>query len=150
MKKQVLDLLFAISLRSRILREWQKTSQIRDDHFSEREILTLELIRDYSPITEKALTKFFGLSFSSVADILTHLRELDLVEQPEKSRGKPLKLTKTGIRQIDELRNASAARYGYLLDGLSEKEVESLAALYAKMDRNAERHVQKLVFGIET
>ena len=148
-QNQFLTLVSSLSLKSRILREWQKTTRIRDDDFSEREILTLELIRDYPPITEKSLTKFFGLSFSSVASIVNHLRQLGVIEAAQKARGKPLVLTKAGTARLNELRESSAARYSYLVDKMSTEEIQKLIDLYETMDRNAERHVQKLMFGVD-
>src|SRR5206468_7650130 len=96
MKTDVLKLLFSISLKARILREWQKANRAQDAQFSERELLTLELVNDFGPITEKGLCKIFGLSFSSVSDLLKKLRQAGFIE--DKARGKPLRLTEKGKR----------------------------------------------------
>ena len=146
-KKKLLELFSSISLKARILREWQKTSPIVDENFSEREILTIELVRDYSPITEKSLTKFFGISFGSVADIVANLRKLGILEQAGKAKALPLKLTKNGIEQAENIRAKNIVRHNYLLENIEEKDIGALIEIYDEIDKNAERNVQSLVLG---
>jgi DNA-binding MarR family transcriptional regulator len=147
MRDEALQRIFSITLRVRILRAWQAANQARDQAFSERELLAMELINDYPPITEKSLTKIFGLSFSSVADILKKLREMEVIEPPEKGRGKPLALTKQGKERLESLKTISSARYAYLFESVTDKEWDFLLAIFKKMEDSVENHIQRLVFG---
>ncbi|MCW5552133.1 MAG: hypothetical protein KIS67_08190 [Verrucomicrobiae bacterium] len=143
--KTLMMTLFSISLKTRILREWQKANRAQDQEFSERELLTLELISDFGPITEKGLCKIFGISFSSVGDIVKKLTQANLVEA-DRGRGQPLELTKHGKQRLEQIKEVSAVRFGYLLEGLTEKEQEAFLGIMAKVDKNAEQYVQRLVF----
>ena|SRR5712664_3776548 len=144
MKTEVLNLLFSISLKARILREWQKANRAQDAQFSERELLTLELVTDFGPITEKGLCKIFGLSFSSVSDMLKKLTQDGLIG--DKARGKPLVLTEKGKKWLQSLKQTSATRFEYMFESFSLKEWDTLFNLFKKVEKNAERYVQQLVF----
>ena len=140
-----MNTLFSISLKTRILREWQKANRAQDQEFSERELLSLELISDFGPITEKGLCKIFGISFSSVGDIVKKLTEVGLVEA-DRGRGQPIELTKHGKERLEELKEASAVRFGYLFEGLTDKEAELFQKIMEKVEKNADRCVQQFVF----
>ena len=104
MDNKLLALLFSISLKARILRAWQKSTKVSEQEFTERDLFSLELIQDYPPMTEKGLCKIFGLSPSSVSDIVKNLCEKGLIDTSEKSRGKPLELTPEGVRKLNEIK----------------------------------------------
>ena len=145
----ILEKLFSISLKARILRTWQKASRADEQEFSELELFALELVSDFGPITEKGLCKIFGLSFSSVSDIVKKLRDKSLIECADKNRGKPLTLTKEGKTKLEEIKRSSATRFSYLFespDTLTEEEWRVLMKLLEKMDKNAERHIQRFIF----
>jgi DNA-binding MarR family transcriptional regulator len=146
MDNEFSQLLFAISLKTRILRAWQKSNSAQDQDFTERDLLTLELISDFGPITEKGLCKIFGLSFSSVSDIVKKFVSLGLIKE-EKERGEPLVLTEGGKKRLATLKQASATRFNFLFEGLDEKEQKELHKIFLKVDKNVERNVQQLVFG---
>jgi len=150
MKNELVEKLFSISLKARILREWQKANRAQDQEFSERELLTLELINDFAPITEKGLCKIFGLSFSSVSDLIKNLAEKGVIDTSEKMRGKPLALTDSGLQTLERLKQMSAARLIYLFESqessVTEQEAEIMLNIFKKIEKNAERHVQQLVF----
>jgi DNA-binding MarR family transcriptional regulator len=145
-KQEVLEKLFSISLKARILREWQKASRIQDQEFSERELLTLEIIESLAPITEKALCKIFGLSFSSVAELTKKLSDAGLIDTAAKARGKALALTKKGEQTLRTLKKISASRFEYLFDSFSDDEWDRLLRLFQKVEKNVENYVQRLVF----
>ncbi|HRY51436.1 MAG TPA: MarR family winged helix-turn-helix transcriptional regulator [Candidatus Paceibacterota bacterium] len=145
-KQDTLEKLFSISLKARILREWQKASRIQDQEFSERELLTLEVIENLKPITEKALCKIFGLSFSSVAELTKKLSDAGLIDSGAKARGKALALSGKGTKTLEDLKKISASRFEYLFESFSETEWEQLLKLFGKVEKNVENHVQRLVF----
>jgi DNA-binding MarR family transcriptional regulator len=145
-KQETLEKLFSISLKARILREWQKASRIQDQEFSERELLTLEIIESLAPITEKALCKIFGLSFSSVAELTKKLSDAGLIDTAGKARGKALALTEKGAKTLENIKKVSANRFEYLFDSFSENEWKQLLALFQKVEKNVENSVQRLVF----
>lgn len=146
MNTQTVQILFSISLKARILRAWQAANRAQDQEFTERELLILELVRDFGPIWEKSLCKIFGVSFSSVADALKPLLEKGLIDGKEKQRGKPLALTERGEKCLDELKRKSATRLGYLFSGLDASDLEHLERIFLKVDRAADRAVKELVF----
>ena len=141
-KQEALEKLFSISLKARILREWQKATRLQDQDFSERELLTLEIIASLAPITEKGLCKIFGLSFSSVSELTKKLEDAGFVETG-KVRGQPLALTGKGKEKLQELKKTSANRFEYLFDGFTDPMWDQLLALFNKVEENAERHVQR-------
>lgn len=138
--------MFALSLKVRILREFQKVTRAEDQRFSERELLALELIENFSPITEKGLAKVFGIAFSSVSDLVHKLIDLELIDSTERGRGKPLELTPKGRECLQRLMQSSSNRYGYLLDFMQDDDFQMLENLFDKMDKNAAAMVQKIVF----
>ena len=146
MKSDLLQLLFSISLKTRILREWQKANRAQDQAFSERELLVLELIEDLGPVTEKGLGKIFGLASSSVSELITKLGQWGLIDMTLKARGKPLKLTRKGKEKLLELKQVSSTRYTYLFEGLDDSQVAPLAKIFAKIDENAGHFLEKMVF----
>src|ERR1039457_2593948 len=95
-KETVLEQIFSISLKVRILKAWEKSSHAETQEYSERDLLTLELIHDFTPITEKTLSKIFGVPFSSLSDSVERLEKLELIAPSEEGRGKPLVLPKEG------------------------------------------------------
>ncbi|MFZ2643689.1 MAG: hypothetical protein WA117_22045 [Verrucomicrobiia bacterium] len=146
MKKDILNSMLSIALKVKILREWQESNCAKDHEFSERQQLALELIKDFAPITEKSLCKIFGLSFSSINDIVKRLAEMRLIDTSDKTRGKPLILTELGVAKLAKLKEASITRFGYLLDSMTEEEWIPLRKILEKIDKNAERTIQQMVF----
>ncbi len=146
MNAKLLETIFSISLKARILREWQKSNRAEEQEFNERDLLSLELINDFGPITEKGLSKVFGLQFSSISDIVNRLTEKGLVEKQSGTRGKPLTLTETGRRRLTKLKQDSGVRLGYLFSTLNEVDEKSLLSVFSKIDKAAAKHVNELVF----
>lgn len=146
MKASTVTLMFSISLKARILREFQKVTRVQEQEFSERELFALELISDFGPITERGLGKVFGLSPSSVSDMLQHLCELGLIDIKDKARGKPLILSKLGEERLRSIKQISATRFGYLFERLEDDDWAALDRIFTQVDKNAERYVNMLVF----
>lgn len=131
MKKKNLEKMVAIALKARVLREHQRASSSFSEDCSPREVLALELISGFSAegVTEKTLSRIFGLSPSSVSDLIRHLTECKLVEKETGedaiTRGRPLKLTAKGETQLKAIKASDAARFAFLLskfDGYSDEE----------------------------
>ena len=146
-KETVLEQIFSISLKVRILKAWEKSSHAETQEYSERDLLTLELIHDFTPITEKTLSKIFGVPFSSVSDIVERLEKLELIAPSEEGRGKPLVLTKEGELRLEKLKQNSAVRLNFLFESLPEEDWKTLSRIYEKIDQNAAQAVQSQVFG---
>ena len=146
MNAKLLETIFSISLKARILREWQKSNRAEDQEFQERDLLCLELINDFGPITEKGLCKVFGLQFSSISDIVNRLTEKGFIEKQGGTRGKPLALTETGRKRLTKLKQDSAVRLGYLFSTLEKQDEDSLISVFNKIDKAAAKHVNELVF----
>ena len=148
MKAEFLERLVSISLRARLLRAHYDATKLDSGEapFSEREILTMEALHELKNITEKSLCQLFGLSPSSVSDLVSRLVELKLLTKPEKTRGKPLSLTKTGQQQLQKLRQTSAQRFEYLFEGFSDKDWEIYLPMVEKVGENAQRYLKKELF----
>ncbi len=146
MKSEFLSRLVSISLRTRLFREWQKAHQLGDPPFSERELLTLEVVNDFKNITEKDIGRLFGLSPSSVNDLVSRLVEEKILTKPEGTRGKPLSLTKTGQQQLSKMKQANAKRLEYLFDSFSDQDWETIMPLLEKIGHAAQRHIETEVF----
>ena len=146
MKKDILMKFHSISLMSRILREFQNANTAPDEECDERMLFTLELISDFSPITEKQLGKIFGLAPSSVSDLVKRLRDAGLVDLSSKARGKPLELTAKGRTTYEGLRKQEAKRYESLFDSFTPEEWDVVYRLLEKIEKKAEKAIQNDVF----
>ncbi len=153
-KKDAIEKLFSISLKIRIFREWQTAKTASDKEFSEREIITLELINvfDKIAITEKKLSMIFGLTPSSVTDIAKRLISYGLIEkevdEKDVTRGKALRITKKGKEQIKQFKIAGTARYAYLFTKIKDEEVNLLFNLLTSIDEAATDAIKKNIFDI--
>lgn len=154
MHKKIIEKSFSISLKIRLLRAWQSTITAADNEFSERELITLELIDVFSQIaiTEKKLSIIFGLSPSSVNDIVNRLTECSLLaketDDKDITRGRALRLTKKGKEQLKKYKEAGAARYAYLFALVNDDEWSVLEKLLDKMDQAITDAIKKNVFDI--
>ena len=106
----------------------------------------MELISDFAPITEKGLCKIFGLSFSSVSDLIKRLDKKGILDVSEKTRGMPLELTAQGKNVLGKLKETSSARFDYLFQVLTPEEEEVLGDILKRIDTSAEKTIQQLVF----
>lgn len=143
--------MFDISLKARILREWQKAAAARQSEFSERDMLVLEIAHGFGPITETEIRTIFGLSPSFISELVKSLRDAGLVEREDSAgrdvRAKPLTLTAAGKAQLERIKTASAQRFEYLLSETSEEEQELLAPILEKIKEAATRKVREMIFG---
>ena len=137
------------SLNARLFSEWQNASQLGTPAFTEREILTLEACNEF-PLTEKDLARLFGLSPSSVNDLVARLAEEKLLTKPEGSRGKPLLLTKAGSLQLAKMRQATARRMEYLFESIEDQELNAMVPMLEKIGANARRFIETEVFQSDT
>jgi DNA-binding MarR family transcriptional regulator len=149
---QVLTKIYGIGLKARMLSEWVKIHRPVRDEYSDRQIFALELIHGFAPITRKDLGIIFGMSASSVSDMVRRLADDGLVgETPAvagaDAREKPLVLTGPGEEFLDALRRQNAVRYRYLFDSVSADEWRVLTGLLDKIDAAAKRQVDEMVFG---
>jgi len=148
--ENVLGLIFDISLKARVLKEWQTSHAARKPEFSERHILILELAKDFAPITEKELGKIFSLPTSSINDFVAKLVNAGLVEKTRKKEGdcreKPVNLTDRGEQYLNEIKRASSMRYEYLINKFQEEELESFISYLKKVNESVESVMKNLVF----
>jgi|ERR1035437_802759 DNA-binding MarR family transcriptional regulator len=146
MNQAMLLKLFSISLKGRILRAWQKASCATEAEYTEADMLLLEVIAEYGPVTEKSLGKILGMAPSSVSDHIDKLGGLGLLAAREEGRGKPLGLSDKGKSTLSEIKRVSASRYGYLFAGLDPAQTKALITIFTAVEKNAEDAIQKLVF----
>jgi len=147
--KDILTLLFEASLKSRLLREWQKSSSAGADTLSEREMLSLEMIQAYSPVGQRALSKVFDISPGAASHLVNQLCALGLVERPERKgpRESLLKLTEKGKHFLDDIKKIAAQRYAYLFADCNEPDFEILRGILKKINEATDRKVLESVFG---
>ncbi len=150
--KEVLTKLYSIGLKARMLAFWVRTHRPGRDTHSDREIFALDLVNGFPPITRKALGIIFGMSASSVSDMVRRLIDEGLVAERETAEGgdareKPLVLTEQGERYLEELKQREAVRYRYLFEGISPEEWRGLIGLLEKVDAAATRQVNEMIFG---
>ena len=149
MRTEVLKKIYSISLKSRILREWQKANQALNDDLTEKELLLLETIAEFSPVTEKMICKVLGLSPSSAYGMVQRLGEVGLVDLSEKARGKPLELSEKGRERLLKLKEANSIRLAYLLGSATEDDPiwGTWLKLLAPIEVNVGAAVATQVFG---
>jgi len=151
---QVLEKVYGISLKTRILGEWAKIHTAATYLCSERQLFTLELIRGFPPITRKSLGIIFGLSPSSVSDMVKKLIDDRLVDpavagdgnEHRDGREKPLALTPKGVEYLEDAKRAASVRFRYLFEGADLKRWQELLVLLDAIDGAARRQVERTVF----
>lgn len=150
-KKQVLTKLYSIGLKTRMLAFWVRTHRPTQDDHSYKEIFVLDLIYGFPPITRKSLGIIFGMSPSSVSDMIRKFMKEGLVSEEASADGdgreKPLVLTEAGQAFLMELKQSQAVRYKYLFDEISAEEWQGLVGLLDKIDAAASRQVDEMIFG---
>jgi Mn-dependent DtxR family transcriptional regulator len=149
MNHEALGKLSITALKARILREWQKASCGRSEEFGERERLCLELINDFPYATEKTVCRVFGVHYSSAAHLINKLTGMQLLEKIGK-RGERLKLTKTGVDMVEELRLSNAARMKRWFSALEPSDWAALDRIAAKLDRAVTDQILELIFDSPT
>ena len=155
MQEAALKKLFAISVKARALRAWQERSEGGPKGLSEREVLVLELVEEftqYFPVTESDVGKVFGLSPSSVSDLVGRLSKHALlrkeVDEKGHTRSKPLQVTQKGRRELERGRRGGAARFAYLFADISTgSDWRAAMRLLDMVDSAATRAVRKHIFG---
>jgi DNA-binding MarR family transcriptional regulator len=112
----------------------------------------MELIQGFPPITRKSIGIIFGMSPSSVSDMVRELTTAGLVGEEKMTGGgdareKPLVLTEHGAEYLMAMKEREAVRYKYLFDGVGPDEWEGLAELLDKIDAAARKQVDEMIFG---
>ena len=149
---QVLTKLYNIGLKARMLAFWVRKHRPSQDKHSYKEIFAMDLIHGFPPITRKMLGIIFGMSPSSVSDMVRQLMDEGLVAEEKAQEGrdgreKPLVLSKQGERYLSELKQRDAVRYKYLFEGVSPEEWKGLVGLLDKIDAAAKKQVDEMIFG---
>jgi DNA-binding MarR family transcriptional regulator len=148
--RNVLGLILDISLKARVLKEWQTSHAARKAEFSGRQIIILELAKFFAPLTEKELGKIFGMPTSSINDLVEKLVTAGLVEKERKkegdSREKPITLTDKGKKQLEEIKLADSTRYEYLLTKFQANELKGFIGYLEKVNESVESAVKSIVF----
>lgn len=139
---------FDISMRIRILRSWQESNAARPSEFSERDLLILEIISQFGPVTETELRTILGMSPSLVSQVIKQMTDRGLVTKQSgtDARCKPLGLTTLGTASLKNIREKSAKRYEFLLAKLTEPEQKHLALLVQKISQGVSECVNQEVF----
>ena len=149
---QVLTRIYSIGLKARMLAEWIKIHRPSQEQYSARQMFTLELIQGFAPITRKSLGVIFGMSPSSVSDMVRQLIADGLVAEEKLQNGadareKPLALTEQGASYLKAAKQKEAIRYKYLFDGVRPDEWRGLVDLLDKIDQAAKKQVDEMIFG---
>ena len=145
MDHETLEKLSIISLKARVLREWQKASRGRVDEIGSREILSLELLKDFPSTTEKTICRVFGMHYSSASLLVKKLVTLGLFEKSSK-QGERLKLTKLGAEKVAEARNANAARMRHWFSDLDDADWTALDRVATKIEKAVTGQILEGVF----
>jgi len=150
--KDATDLLakiYSIGLKARMLSAWVRVHHPNQDSVDPRKVFAMELIHGYPPITRKSLGVIFGMSPSSVSDVVRELVNEGLVSEEKGSdaREKPLRLTEKGVKTLRAISEREAIRYRYLFDGVSMDEWRTLEPILDKIDAAAKRQVDEMIFG---
>lgn len=154
MKREMLKILFSISIKARALRAWQEASEGSTRRLTEKEVLVLELVEEFADgdvVTEAVVCKIFGMSPSSASDLVKKLVGLGLLQKKAGddgiTRGMPLQITAEGRAILDHVSRSGAARLAYLFAGLSDKDLEPLTSIFQRIDKSASLAVKKYIFG---
>ncbi|AQQ71429.1 homoprotocatechuate degradation operon regulator, HpaR [Limihaloglobus sulfuriphilus] len=146
----VLELIFDISLKTRILKEWQSSNAARKPKYSGKQILILELADNYDSLTEKELGIIFGMATSSVNDLVEKLVHAGLIEKHRNengdSREKLIKLTEEGADELSEIKKFGSKRYEYLVSRFQESELEGFIDYLKLVDESVGSSMRSIIF----
>lgn len=149
MDHDVLRLMYDVSLRVRVLKAWENAHAPYAPQFTERELLALEFMEQFStgaPVTETVLADVFGLATSSASDLVRKLVAKDTIDKGSDdvdARQRPLTLTKKGREILDKIKANSAERYDYLLAGLNATQQKAMAEVLGQMKTNVMRQLAR-------
>jgi DNA-binding MarR family transcriptional regulator len=148
--EQVLDQFYEIAIKSQILSEWHDNHAARLPTYTKKEILTLELVRMYAPITAKEIGNVFGLAPSSTKELIKKFEAENLLESCSKeqsdNREKPFKLTASGEKTLEHIKQSGAMFFEYLLRGMDEKKLADLSPLLEDIRKSIAVTVQFFIF----
>jgi DNA-binding MarR family transcriptional regulator len=148
--EQVINQFYEIAIKSQILSEWHENHAARLPKYTKQEILALELIRMYSPITAKEIANVFGLAPSSAKELVRKFEAANILEtcakQQTDNREKPFKLTKTGEDLVLEIKQSGVMFFEYLLRGMDEKKLTNLSPLLEDISKSIAETVQYFIF----
>ncbi len=150
MVDEAISAMLAMGLKARLLRTWERANSVHPFPFSERELLVLEILGEFGPVTEAGFSKIFGLSPSSLAELVRKLLDSGMAmkgKDEKDARQKPLVLTAQGQEFLAELREDTLQRAKYLLADLSPDDVKAATAVFTKMHSSATRRVKMMIFG---
>lgn len=149
-RKEAMSKILEVALKIRVHRQWQKTSAVTSARFSDCEMLILELINRFGPITEQAFVKILGLSPSSINEVTKRLSgEGFLTKEKAVSdrRKKPLSLTEPkGKEAAEEIVLLNTARYQYLLSEVPIEQLKSFISLLEIINKTVNTKVMVEVF----
>jgi DNA-binding MarR family transcriptional regulator len=143
--------MFELAGKARILKEWLDASAVGSPQLSDREVLTLQVVNDFAPVTENELARVFGISPGSINEMVKRLIDRELLDKTETRDGgdrrtKPLAITEQGIQTLATIKSGSARRYTYLLHDLTPEQLDALAPIIKLMNQSAVEHIKHLVF----
>jgi DNA-binding MarR family transcriptional regulator len=146
--RDVVAVVYNISLKARLLGEWNRIHRAEREAYSERELFILELIDGFAPLTNRTLATIFGLSPSTMSEALKKLMSDGLIEviADEDAREKPLRLSDTGQQHLAKIKSHAAERYQYLFRGVEPKKWEPLLPLLRSIDEAARTQVEGTIF----
>jgi DNA-binding MarR family transcriptional regulator len=152
---EILSKLSSVAAKVRLLRTWQEVHSVGRPKYSEREMMILELLKEFPgvPVTETTLSKMFAISPSSTNVLVKELSGKGLLErelgEKEATRGRPLRLTKEGTTELEVFRKSAGARFAYMFSEISDEgEWKIIGKLLEKMDRAITRTVEHQVFDL--
>ncbi len=149
-REKVISEILEVILKVRIYREWQRAAAAASAQFSEREVLILEIIKKIGQVTEQNLVRIFGLSASSVNEVIKKLTKEGLIKKVEKEsidrREKPIELSEKGTRVVEEIKQINITRYQYALSKVPTEELEKLTRLLEMIDETVSGRVTVDVF----
>ena len=150
MQQELLEALFDLSLKVRILRAWENAHAARTAQLSERELLALEILSEFGPLTETELGKIFGLASSSVTELVRKLDEAEVIQKRQKSekdnRERPLTLTTGGKQTLGEVKRNAANRFKYVFADFTPSDFQSFNSLVSRMRQAVTRQLRLQLF----
>ena len=132
------------------MKEWQASHAARKPEYSDQHLLILELTSNYAPVTEKELGKIFGMSTSSINDLVEKLVVGKLLDKNRKNEGdkreKIITVTETGKEVLKEIKSSATIRFQYLLNRFNDDELKQLINLLEKINESTDESLRALIF----
>ncbi|MDP4547953.1 MAG: MarR family transcriptional regulator [Marinobacter sp.] len=130
---------------ARVTRRWRKMldERLKDLGVTQARWSTMVYLQQGGEgLTQRELASLMAIENPTLVRLLDSLEQQGLIERracPKDRRARRLHLTEDGLNFMDELSGRATELREEMLEGISDKEIESALAVFHKIMENAEK-----------